>query len=603
MTSQRNDVRLTLALAWRRSPVFVGVSAVVCNATVALFVLCLAPNDAAAQKGAKSTPHPVETGRPRSGTSTEINPPSGAREGSGREHDSDSTFATKALTGRVELQVDQLNAQRIGETIWNDDLYEIRSRTGRPFSADSYRAVHKELFRKTWNASLETSVAKEAGKLGYIIFTGGWQSEGSLVSFMNPAFDRYGYAYINEGQVARGTLYLPYFSALDAPIQLDGRAKTAKTPLVAIDEQLFFDEKDGTVHLRELLLDPTADLRGYRFTDTKPIQLRPLESRQLEFEPGRAESATITKLLGCCVYVRPPAFDSGELVKFLKAIRFDVSRLRVALMVHDSATRSYLAGDLLLSSQGRAEAINRDTKDIEPWVVSQLKKASGGTLLLLGHVEGGDYVVRDSSGEEAGRIPVQRANELALQHKVTMFNLGCKTADTLRDHDGIGVYDAFNSIHMLRTISAALHSGPKTIADFLERLGTPEARIVIPARIMDKANSVVAANGLRDPAGRRGVEGNRPTIPAIQPIVSPSGMTKGLPTSMSVFLTSARQNDRGFFPVVAEVHVVMDACQVLAAARKVKWYDRGNLTCVQFRDAPYKPVLTHLYGDAERKFR
>ncbi|MDQ1833767.1 hypothetical protein, partial [Massilia scottii] len=78
--------------------------------------------------------------------------------------------------------------------------------------------------------------------------------------------------------------------------------------------------------------------------------------------------------------------------------------------------------------------------------------------------------------------------------------------------------------------------------------GTPEARIVIPATIMAKADSVAALRDLRDPAGRKVVEGNRMRIPAIQPIVSPGGTTKGFPTSMSVFLASARQNARGFPP-------------------------------------------------------
>jgi hypothetical protein len=577
------------------------------------------PNDTVAQR-ARPESRPVQITPPHKGieirrwehasSNDAIDELSKAQEGLSAARDPASLLGNKAITGRIEQSEELSRAQAAGLYIWRSEFNQIQSRYQRvkefnpwvmPVSRFDYENLREKNFREHSPSGLETLILKEAGNRGYVLFSGGWEKEGSLAMRSESRLSQSSYSYIDAKDVGRATLYVPYFAGFDVPINAKTPVTKATAPLVAIDEDLFLNEKNGVVHHNEFLLDPRADVRSY-YSSAKSIQLKPLESRQLEFEPGQAEPATLAKLLGCCVYVRPPAY-SAKFVEFLKTLTFDVNHLRIALMVHDSATRSYLAGDTFLSGTGRAEAINRATKDIEPWIVSQLKKASGRTLLLLSHVEGTDYVVRDSSGVETGRIAIQRTNELALHHRVTLFNLGCKTAATLREHDGIGVYDAFNSIHMLRTISKALSSGPKNFASFLERLGTPEARIVIPASIMGSAESVAALKELRDQVGRGVVDGNRLRIPAIDPIVSPSGTTKGFPTSMSVFLTSARPNKRGFFPVIAELHIVMPACKVLAVAKKLKSVGSDHLTCAQFEREPFNPITTHLYGYPKRKFR
>ncbi|MFZ3001891.1 MAG: hypothetical protein WA071_16315 [Undibacterium umbellatum] len=510
-------------------------------------------------------------------------------------------FRTKAVTGRIEKTDDFLRANSIGYNLWAGELWQLNKGRTIDFTSYGYSNARKKEFKQAVMPGLEKLIDSEAENRGFLIYSGGG-SQGSIVRLGHHNSLRWGdYAFIGPKLLAQATLYLPFIAGLNTYEQ-NMRVTKQKAPLVAIDEEFFRFDKDGSVRHLEFLFDPRVDIRSYKFSDTNPIRLKQLESRQLEFMPGEAEPATIAKLLGCCVYVRPPVYGN-ELVEFLKTVRFDATRLRIALMVQDSATRSHLAGNMLLSGHGRAEAINRETTELEPWIVSQLKKASGGTLLLLGHVEGNDYVVRSSNGAEAGRIPVRRANELALQYRVTLFNLGCKTAATLRDYDGIGVYDAFNSVHMLRSISKAIHSGPSTIADFLERLGSPEARIVIPASIMTKAESLSALKDLRDPNGLKIADGKRMRIPAVQPIVSPGEMTMGFPTSMSVFLTSARQNTRGFYPVMAELHVVMNACKVLVAAKKLKLEGSDKLTCAQYQDAPHIQVITHLYGEPERKLR
>lgn len=523
--------------------------------------------------------------------------------GSTFARDPASILGTKAVVGHIEQNADLSSVKTAGEDLLREDFHEAQRRSQRALSISVYDKWAKDKFKETALTDFETSISTLSGKRGYIIFSGNWMNGNSLIKLSRPHSVDIEYALIRTNRLAYATLYLPYLTAFDISYAATSPMTKATAPIVAIDTELFSYEQGPAIRHRELLFDPRADVRVfYKTGQNETVEMKSVESRQLEFEPGKAEPATIERFLGCCVYVRPPAYRA-QLVKFLKSIRFNVSQMRIALMVHDSATRSHLAGDPLLSSHGRAEAIDRRTTDIELWVVSQLKKASGGTLLLLGHVEGADYVVRDSSGNVVGKIPVRRTNELALLHGVTLLNLGCKTADTLHEHDGIGVYDAFNSIHMLHAISTAVNSGPATIADFLEKLGTPEARIVIPASILKNKDALATLRSLRDPGGKNILQGNRVRVPAIQPIVSPNGTKEGFPTSLSVFLTSGRYNQRGFYPVVAELHIVMDPCKVLSAAKKLKWDGSDKFTCDQYRKVPYIPVITHLYGNPERRYR
>lgn len=530
-----------------------------------------------------------------------------ANEGLSESTDPASILGNKAVIGRVQRD-DLTKLQYAARNIWESDFNKIRAKIAtemqfnqflRPISPYEYQNRRGKNFDKIVPLGLEKILSDEAknGK-GYFIFTS-VEGGGSLVSYLNGQYGSQSYTYIDARELARATLYFPYMFDSKSEVTFQGKNNF---PILAIDSEMFFFENKGVVQYREFLFPINVDIRSFDSSETNPIKLRSLESRQLEFEPGHAEPATIAKLLGCCVYVRPPAY-SAQLVKFLESIHFEKDRLRIALMVHDSRTRSYLSSDPHLSAQGRSNAINRETKDIESWVISQLKKAKGGTLLLLSHVEGKDYVVRDSTGTEAGRISIQRANELALSHGVTLFNLGCKTADALHDHDGVGVYDSFNSIHMLRTISNALKSGHNTIASFLERLGTPEARIVIPASIMNDINSLAALRDLRDQTGKKISDGRWMRIPAIETIISPSGSKDGFPISMSVFMTSTRQNRRGSFPVIGELQIVMPACKVLAAAKKLKWEGSQKFSCEEFRSVRYVPTVTYLYGHPERKFR
>lgn len=514
-----------------------------------------------------------------------------------------SPLVRSALTGQLVDRTTLLQAAAYGDEIFRSDFKEAERLSRFPINELKFELSRSETAKETWNERFIRALVKEAGPRGFALFSGGWSSDGSLISMFRPEYDEFKYAFVKKAQVSDATLYIPYSVAFGDPFQrTEHPLKKGDAPLVVVDRDLFAEATMEGVHHRELLFDPRLDLKTYWRTESGTLKTTPIESRQLEFDVSSTEPATMRRLLGCCVYVRPPVYGE-DFAKFLRLVRFDSTRVRVALMVHDSATRSAMQADIFLSSGGRSQAIGRNVSDIDSWLTAQIKGAAGGTMLLLAHVEKRDYVVRDSSGTEVGRIPVRRANELALTHGVTLFNLGCKTASALHDFDGIGVFEAFNSVRMLRTISDSLRSHPKSIADFLERLGTPEAKIVIPASLIGKDGTDSLLAELRNGHVRAVVDRKALRIPAIELVVSPSATIRSNPSTLSVYLTSGRRNQRGTYPVIAELQVVLNPCSMLEAAKKVGWEAKQGISCTQVRTEAALPVRTYLYGNPERAFR
>ena len=118
-----------------------------------------------------------------------------------------------------------------------------------------------------------------------------------------PESDELKYAFVEKWQVPDATLYIPYRVAYGDPFLGAQRPiKKGDAPLVVVDQDLFAEATMEGVHHRELLFDPRLDLKTYWRTKSGSVKTALIESRQLEFEASSMEPATMSKLLGCCVY-------------------------------------------------------------------------------------------------------------------------------------------------------------------------------------------------------------------------------------------------------------------------------------------------------------
>lgn len=443
----------------------------------------------------------------------------------------------------------------------------------------SYDNDMGRLFDQFFPSGLQARLLQAAGERGLVSISEPLVKNRALVAFWPSgtkganATPPNAIAVVEPGNLAAATVFTPtlarftergvnhmrYFSAPAAnPADSRGAA------VLAINSRMYYRENEGQTGLfdpvgfRDFPVDPKASLKIIDQKSDTTFELLDAEQRVLKFDRGdKTEFATMAKLLGCCVFVRPPALVSA-FAKMLRSKVFSAERVRIAVMVRDTATKDVVMRDALLGKSGRVEFVPGEPFSGEKWLTEQMENARGQTLLLLGHVEGSNFVIRSPANEELGRVSMARANELAVRHSVTLFNLGCRTADHLSSMSGIGVANTFNSVHMVKTIAAALRAKPSTIAGFLEKLGTPEANIVLPAHLLADQSAWARLSEETLPNGAKALNGRTWRAPGTHVVVTPDISVLGKMVGLKVHLTLDRKASDGAYPVVATMYLVID---------------------------------------------
>lgn len=184
----------------------------------------------------------------------------------------------------------------------------------------------------------------------------------------------------------------------------------------------------------------------------------------------------VAKIKGCCLYGRPP-HEVGRFSEVLKRAKFDARRVKVAALVIDSETR-----DAILSSK-RVDAarasVNPGSMRGPADMAALLESARGGTLILLGHVEGSDYLIRRSDGTEQFRMSIAEVRRMAREKHVSLVDIGCETAAAIQASSlGVAVVNRYRPAAAVRSLENVLASA-KNHEDFLVGLSSEGLRIVI----------------------------------------------------------------------------------------------------------------------------
>lgn len=186
--------------------------------------------------------------------------------------------------------------------------------------------------------------------------------------------------------------------------------------------------------------------------------------------------SAIAKIKGCCLYGRPPhlATAYGEA---LSKRPFDASNVKVASLFIDRATE-----DAFQVSRGaKAARVAGDGSKLND--INQLKTifatAKGKTLILIGHVEGVDYVVRNSANAEKFRVPIETIRSMARENNVSLIDIGCETTAAIQTKAlGFGVIGKYNSVEAVKSVERALQQS-RNLQDMLEAMSSEGLKIVI----------------------------------------------------------------------------------------------------------------------------
>ena len=198
----------------------------------------------------------------------------------------------------------------------------------------------------------------------------------------------------------------------------------------------------------------------------------------------------ISKIKGCCLYGRPPHF-SQKFSDALSKQEINPNRVKFASLFIDSATEEAVLGSPLVRSSripGDGRKLNSRT-DFDKLMVA----AKGSTLILVGHVEGSDYVVRDSGNRENFRISIADARQVAKVNNVRLVDIGCETVNAIESESmGFGVITKYNSVDAVKSLNRAL-TDAKTFEDFLVSLSSEGLKVVVEQSFVDQPDQMQAS--------------------------------------------------------------------------------------------------------------
>jgi hypothetical protein len=197
----------------------------------------------------------------------------------------------------------------------------------------------------------------------------------------------------------------------------------------------------------------------------------------------RPPPSLIARIKGCCLFGRPP-HGAERMAQELGRIRFEPANVRVASLFIDSSTEVALSSGPIARARVRGDAAALRTPEDLQRVFEQ---ARGKMLVLLGHVEDADYVVRTSSNAEQFRLPIQRVRAMAREANVQLVDVGCSTTRAIdAESIGFGVLTPYNSVQAVRSLERALESSGN-LQDFFVNMSSEGLKIVVePSFIREK---------------------------------------------------------------------------------------------------------------------
>jgi hypothetical protein len=186
------------------------------------------------------------------------------------------------------------------------------------------------------------------------------------------------------------------------------------------------------------------------------------------------------KAIGCCFYGIPP-HAIAQLVGRLRQKPFNPHKVTFGSLARDSATDTAI---------GQSRVLSRIAKDSSTSlgspadVLKLIRSSSGNTLVLLGHREGPEFVVRNADGNVAYSVGIAEMHAHAREHGTALIALGCETAKAIDfQTSGLGVVTKFNTVKATALLEKAIAEST-TLADFFEKLTDNDLRIVASEHVL-----------------------------------------------------------------------------------------------------------------------
>lgn len=188
------------------------------------------------------------------------------------------------------------------------------------------------------------------------------------------------------------------------------------------------------------------------------------------------------RIAGCCLNGRP--IGKGSMLALaLTSLKSSPKDTRIISLVADSATVNTV-NEVGLSK--KATMVSGDASSSMDQIREAFEQQAGKQLVVLGHVESGSFVVRDSSGNQVTSVAIQDLRSLAAENNVLLIEIGCNTAsvgDASSAADA-GVLTRFNTVEAVQKLSKAVEAN--NLSEFFERLADEDLKVVVQSEAVEK---------------------------------------------------------------------------------------------------------------------
>ncbi len=241
---------------------------------------------------------------------------------------------------------------------------------------------------------------------------------------------------------------------------------------------------------------------GYSKVDLSKFESVAIIANSKEYVVKKGETIPLTafrqppyaftrRIVGCCVYGVPPhyakLFNSA-----LRRIPFRRSTVSILNLVRNTSTIEALKSDPNLSSRIAGPEVTKIAQTAD--VIKQIQASAGRQLIILGHVEGEQFVIRRPDGTVQASIDVSLLVKEADVVGTTLMLVGCRTAEQINSaRSGFGVVESFNSLKAISALSRATQKSQNQL-EFLEALSGDGFNLVIDQKFLDSHKRLLSAS-------------------------------------------------------------------------------------------------------------
>ncbi|MEL6560402.1 MAG: hypothetical protein AAFQ94_19585 [Bacteroidota bacterium] len=171
-----------------------------------------------------------------------------------------------------------------------------------------------------------------------------------------------------------------------------------------------------------------------------------------------------------------------DAVATARNLAFKKNEVSIVSLFHESADLETLRAIKNLAGKKNVNVTSQES------LMKIFGKSQKKTLILVGHVEGSAFTIRDASGNKQFSIAIKQMVQISKNHDCRIIALGCNTSIV---KSVSGIQGNINSLEIINQLENALQS--ENYIDFITAIGSPENPFLIKKDLAGQTEFIIAS--------------------------------------------------------------------------------------------------------------